>query len=66
METGDVLYTLFMLYLLWRDSCSVMQSGGMLCAFRERGERAIDKKKKVRKRGDRGGGDGVGVLGRWW
>lgn len=41
------------------------------CAFGERGERAIDKKKEVRKGGDRGGGDGVmgerggGGLGNW-
>lgn len=29
------------------------------CAFGERGERTMEKKKEVSKGGDRGGGDGV-------
>lgn len=43
-----------------------MQSGGYIVHLGKRGERAIDKKTEVRRGGDRGGGDGDGVLGRWW
>jgi len=37
-----------------------------VCIWGKEGERAIDKKTVVRKRLDRGGVDGDGVLGRWW
>lgn len=58
------MYTLFMPYLLWRDNVQLYSLGDILCIGGKEGERAIDKKTAVRKRGDGGGGDGV--LGRWW